>query len=399
MSTIIESIYTGLVQTTWVEAIAVISGIVSVWYSRKENILVYPTGLLNTTIYIYLSTKGHLLGEASVNIYYTIMSLYGWYLWTRIDPNKKTPILKITKSSMNDWRNQILFFLGFFLVIYFSLVLLKKDFAPEAIPWADALASASAYTAMWLMAKKKLESWIWWIVTNIASIPLYFIKGYAFTSVQFIILLILAIAGWKTWSDKIKKSKMLKEKTTTQEKTLQKIVVLGPESTGKSTLCEALAKHYDAVDCKEYARKYLHQHGTKYNFENLLTIAKGQLRLEDQAIEKALQQLQEKEKNKLFIDTDMYVMKVWSEYVFNNCHPYILEQINNRQYDFYLLCNIDLPWTSDEMREYPDEKPRQELFSIYKDILINQHRPWGIVSGKSEERTKNAIQLIDRFFG
>jgi len=204
MSTLIESIYTGLVQTTWIEAIAVIAGVISVWYSRKENILVYPTGLLNTTIYIYLSTKGHLLGEASVNIYYTIMSLYGWYLWTRIDPNQKTPILKITKSSLKDWRNQCLFFIGFYLVIYFSLVLLKKEFAPEAIPWADALASASAYTGMWLMAKKKLESWIWWIVTNIASIPLYFIKGYAFTSVQFIILLILAIAGWKSWSDKIK---------------------------------------------------------------------------------------------------------------------------------------------------------------------------------------------------
>jgi len=125
-------------------------------------------------------------------------------LWTRIDPNQKTPILKITKSSLKDWRNQCLFFIGFYLVIYFSLVLLKKEFAPEAIPWADALASASAYTGMWLMAKKKLESWIWWIVTNIASIPLYFIKGYAFTSVQFIILLILAIAGWKSWSDKIK---------------------------------------------------------------------------------------------------------------------------------------------------------------------------------------------------
>ncbi len=204
MSTLIESIYTGLVQTTWLEAIAVISGIVSVWYSRKENILVYPTGLLNTTIYIYLSTKGHLLGEASVNIYYTIMSLYGWYLWTRIDPQQQKPILKITKSTLKDWRNQCLFFLGFYLAIYFSLVLLKKDFAPEAIPWADALASAAAYTGMWLMAKKKLESWLWWIVTNIASIPLYFIKGYAFTSVQFIILLILAIAGWISWNDKIK---------------------------------------------------------------------------------------------------------------------------------------------------------------------------------------------------
>jgi len=207
MPTLIEPIYSGLLQTTWLEAIAVISGIVSVWYSRKENILVYPTGLLNTTLYIYISTRGHLLGEASVNIYYTIMSIYGWYLWTRIDPNKQTPLLKITPSTLKDWRNQLLFFLGFYLVIYFSLVFLKKEFAPEAIPWADALASASAYTGMWLMAKKKLESWFWWVVTNIASIPLYFIKGYAFTSVQFIILLILAIAGWKSWSDKIKQGK------------------------------------------------------------------------------------------------------------------------------------------------------------------------------------------------
>ena len=91
----------------------------------------------------------------------------------------------------------------------------------------------------------------------------------------------------------------------------------------------------------------------------------------------------------------MYVMKVWSEYVFNNCHPFILEQINTRKYDFYLLCNVDLPWAPDEMREYPDEKPRQELFSIYKDLLINQNTPWGIVNGLDENRRNNAIQLID----
>jgi nicotinamide mononucleotide transporter len=193
----LELIYKGLIQTSWLEMIAVFSGIISVWYSRKENILVYPTGLLNTIIYIYISIKGNLLGEASVNVYYTIMSLYGWYLWTRVDPNKQTVILQITKSTLKDWRNQLFFFIGFYVIIYFSLVFLKKEFAPEAIPWADALASASAYTAMWLMAKKKVESWFWWIVTNLASIPLYFIKGYAFTSVQFIILLILAIAGWK----------------------------------------------------------------------------------------------------------------------------------------------------------------------------------------------------------
>jgi nicotinamide mononucleotide transporter len=194
--------YNGLIQTTWIEMIAVFSGIISVWYSKKENILVYPTGLINTTIYIYISIKGHLLGEASVNLYYTIMSVYGWYVWTRVDPTKQTFVLKITKSSLKDLRNQLLFFTGFYMVIYFSLIYLKREFAPEAIPWADALASASAYTAMWLMARKKVESWFWWIITNLASIPLYFIKGYAFTSVQFIILLILAIAGWRSWLTK-----------------------------------------------------------------------------------------------------------------------------------------------------------------------------------------------------
>jgi nicotinamide mononucleotide transporter len=202
MSSLLESIYNGLVQTTWIEAIAVISGIVSVWYSRKENILVFPTGLLNTTIYIYLSLKGHLLGEASVNLYYTIMSLYGWFLWTRKNKTNHEFILQITNSNTKERIQQFLFFAGVYAIIYFALVYLKQSFAPEAIPWADALASASAYTAMWLMAKKKVESWFWWVVTNISSIPLYFIKGYTFTSVQFIVLLILAIAGWIEWSRK-----------------------------------------------------------------------------------------------------------------------------------------------------------------------------------------------------
>ncbi len=204
MTSLFESIYNGLLQTSWLELIAVIAGISSVWYSRQESSLVFPIGLINTTIYIYLSFKGHLLGEASVNLYYTIMSLWGWYLWSRVDPHKHNIILQITKSNKKEWMNQILFFLAFYFSLYFSLTYLKKEFAPEAIPWADALASAAAYTGMWLMAKKKVESWIWWIITNSASIPLYFIKGYTFTSVQFIVLLVIAIAGLKSWKDKAK---------------------------------------------------------------------------------------------------------------------------------------------------------------------------------------------------
>ena len=204
MQDLLQSIYNGLLQTTWLEMIGVFAGIASVWYSRKENILVYPVGLINTIIYIYLSIKGHLLGEASVNLYYTIMSIYGWYLWTRQKEDHQTTALQITSSTKKEWMQQMLFFAAFYATIYFSLVFLKKEFAPEAIPWADALASASAYTGMWLMAKKKVESWIWWIVTNIVSIPLYFIKGYAFTSFQFIVLLVLAIAGFISWYEKAK---------------------------------------------------------------------------------------------------------------------------------------------------------------------------------------------------
>jgi len=203
MQQIYQQFISGLQQTTWLEYIAVVAGIGSVWFSRKENILVYPVGLINTIIYIYLSFKYHLIGEASVNLYYTIMSIYGWILWSRKDKQQHI-VLHITFSSAKEWVQQLSFFGIFYVAIYAALSWLKKDFAPGAIPWADAFASATAYTGMWLMAKKKVESWWWWIATNIASIPLYFVKGLVFTTVQYIVLLVMAVAGLIAWQQKAK---------------------------------------------------------------------------------------------------------------------------------------------------------------------------------------------------
>lgn len=197
-----ESFITGIQQTSLLEFIAVFAGIASVWFSRKENIWVYPIGLINTTIYIFLSVKGHLYGEASVNLYYTAVSIYGWILWSKKNNQTHEKVLKIEFSSRKEWVQQILFFVVFYLVLFFVLQQLQVSFAPEAIPWADAFASATAYTGMWLMARKKVESWYWWIATNIASIPLYFMKGYVFTTVQFVVLLILAIASLISWRKK-----------------------------------------------------------------------------------------------------------------------------------------------------------------------------------------------------
>lgn len=212
LAEIYKQFIAGIQQTGIVEFIAVVAGIASVWFSKKANILVYPTGILNTVIYIYISLSGHLLGEASVNIFYTIMSIYGWVLWTRKDETNKTALI-IRYSTAKEWILNLLFFAVLYAVIYFALSYLKRDFAPGAIPAADAFASSTAYTGMLLMARKKVESWYWWIVTNMASIPLYFIKSYVFTSFQFVVLLIMAFAGLVSWH---KKAKFEKFKNTRQ---------------------------------------------------------------------------------------------------------------------------------------------------------------------------------------
>ncbi len=205
---IIQQFITDMGHTKWYEYLAVFAGIASVWYSRKENILVYPTGLLNTIIYIFISFEGKLLGEASVNFYYTIMSIMGWYMWAKKD-SKHENVLHITLSTKKEWGVQLLFFGTFYAVIFLALTYFKTMFFDGVIPWADALASASAFTGMWLMTKKKVESWYWWIVTNIASIPLYFVKHYVFTSVYYVVLLIMALFGLIEWMRKVKERKII----------------------------------------------------------------------------------------------------------------------------------------------------------------------------------------------
>ncbi|HMH33487.1 MAG TPA: ATP-binding protein [Puia sp.] len=185
---------------------------------------------------------------------------------------------------------------------------------------------------------------------------------------------------------------------------VKKIVVIGPESTGKSTLCEQLAAAFDTIWCPEYAREYLLKYGMEYSYEDLLTIAKGQVTLEERYLKRAANVQQETPDSRLptpdsilFIDTDQWVMKVWSEFVFGKCNQWILDQIVLRNYDLYLLCNTDLLWVRDELREYPDLENRERLFHIYKDIMINQQIPWVEISGNNEQRFSMAKNAVDQF--
>lgn len=206
MQHVYQSFIEGLLQTSFLEFIAVIAGIACVWLGKAENILNYPLGILNTGIYIYLSLRGNLLGEASVNVFYTVMNIYGWVLWARRDATSHKPSLVITRSSGRDWAVALAFFGACWLVLFVSLTYAKASFAPRAIPLADGFSAAAAYTGMWLLTRKKIENWIWWIITDIASIPLYFIKGYVFTSFQFLVFLVIAVLGLMEWIRKWKGS-------------------------------------------------------------------------------------------------------------------------------------------------------------------------------------------------
>ena len=197
---------------------------------------------------------------------------------------------------------------------------------------------------------------------------------------------------------------------------IKKIVIIGPESTGKTTLSEELAKHFNAIFCPEYAREYLLQNGIRYNYSDLLRIAQGQLAMEDyceQVVNEGLSTVSgewsiahdslntgsklEAHSSLLFIDTNMYVMKVWYEYVFNRCEQFVLDQIAQRHYDLYLLCEIDLPWVAQPMREYPDRQQRLELYDMYKDILANQQTPWAEIGGNHKERLQRAVDAVQQY--
>ena len=176
------------------EIIAVVFGILSVWFSKKNNILVYPTGMISTSIFTYLLFKWSLLGDMMINAYYFMMSIYGWYIWTRKVNNIVTPISKV--SSLEKITSLIIFFfsLSFVYGIYNYF-----DKWGSYTSYIDNFTTAIFFVAMWLMANRKIENWIFWIIGNIISIPLYFYKGLTFTSIQYIIFTVIAISGYYTW--------------------------------------------------------------------------------------------------------------------------------------------------------------------------------------------------------
>ncbi len=187
---------------TTLEIVAVIFGFLSVWFSKQNKIWVFPTGMISTSIFVYLLLKWELLGDMMINAYYFIMSIYGWYIWTRkVDDTHATPISSTTKKEQQ-------ISLGIFIATLLFVFVVYKTFDKWTswVAYVDTFTTAIFFVGMWLMAKRKIENWLFWILGNIISIPLYFYKGFTFTSFQYFGFTIIAFFGYLAWKKHLHKS-------------------------------------------------------------------------------------------------------------------------------------------------------------------------------------------------
>ncbi|WP_106790947.1 nicotinamide riboside transporter PnuC [Aquimarina sp. Aq78] len=177
------------------EIIAALFGLLSVIFAWFNKIWVYPTGIISTAIYVYLLLQWSLLGDMMINAYYFIMSIYGWYIWTRkVDETHVTPIARTTSEEKNI---SAIIFVMTLLFVYGVYVVFDK--LNDWTAYIDTLTTAIFFVGMWLMAKRKIENWVFWIIGDIISVPLYFYKGFTFTSLQYVLFTIIAIFGYITW--------------------------------------------------------------------------------------------------------------------------------------------------------------------------------------------------------
>ncbi len=195
-----QLLYQNILDSTWMEIVAASLGIVSVWYAKKANILVYPTGIVSVLLYVYICFKAQLYADMGINAYYFVFSIYGWIMWSRKDENKEE--LPVTYSSRKTWLISIGVFIISIFIIWGLLRIFKANdtvYWSTFVPYTDTFTTAVAILGMWLMAVKKVENWLFWIAADVVSVPLYLYKHLVFTSFQYLVFLIIAVLGYYEW--------------------------------------------------------------------------------------------------------------------------------------------------------------------------------------------------------
>lgn len=195
-----QLLYQNILDSTWMEIVAASLGVISVWYAKKANILVYPTGIVSVLLYVFICFKAQLYADMGINAYYFIFSIYGWIMWSR--KNEDEEELPVTYSNRKTWLISIGVFIVSIFIIWGLLRIFKASdtvYWSTFVPYTDTFTTAVAILGMWLMAVKKVENWLFWIAADVVSVPLYLYKDLVFTSLQYFIFLVLAVMGYFEW--------------------------------------------------------------------------------------------------------------------------------------------------------------------------------------------------------
>ena len=177
------------------EAVAVLLGLLSVWFAKRDHIAVYPSGMLSTGIFVYILFQANLLGDMLINAYFFVMSIYGWYFWIQKEENQV--LNPIAKMNSKEFKWAIVLFFGAVLFVI-GIYLFFDKWTDWTAP-VDTFTTALFFVGMWLMARRKIEHWIFWIVGDVISVPLYLYKGLGLTSIQYLIFTLIAILGYIQW--------------------------------------------------------------------------------------------------------------------------------------------------------------------------------------------------------
>ena len=353
-----------------VEIFGLCTGTLSIALLIKQNIWTWPIGIAYTLASLYVFFTAKLYADFTLHIFFLIMSAYGWYYWLR-GKNSYDSELPVSRESKK--------VLAYSIVICFFAVNfsgnLFSTYTDADLPYLDNTTSILSILAIWLQSRKKIESWILWLIIDMLSVGIYFYKELYFYSLLYSVYIAMAFLGYVTW---------LKSYSNDQKI----VVITGPESCGKTTLARQLAGRWDAPLVNEAARDYL-QRKDSYQESDLLEIAKLQSAMEQ---EKTVISAE-----KLVCDTDLLVILIWSEVKYGRCDPWIRETLENcfnkkSLTRHYILCDPKIPWQQDRLRENPYN--RDELFAVYEKKLQDYKLAYSIVRGGPQERFQQALDCF-----
>ncbi len=343
-------------------------GVIGVWLMIRQNVWGWPVGLIQVALSGWIFYQSKLYSDTILQAVYFVLQAYGWWYWLR-GGSRKTPPPITSLSS-----RAILVWCAGAAVLTFVHGWGMARYTDAALPWWDAFILIAGLMAQWWQARKYLECWAGWVVVNLVSVGVYWVKNLGVFSALAVVFLALAIAGHVAWRRAFR---------------VRRVAVFGPESTGKTMLAEFLGKHFREPVVPEYAREFWDRKGA-ITLSDIPAIAHHQAETEDARAESA--------HRVLICDTDALTTVLWSDLLYHDCPVAVRASAESRarRYAVYLLLNTDVPFTPDPQRVFPDEAARERCMVLWREALVSRGLPFVEIRGTWPQREMAAIAAVEQ---